>query len=57
VQDQSKKNKELIETADENVQRKRQEQFMRAANDPVLSKEFLMRTSMIDNVRESYEIQ
>lgn len=57
IQDQSKLNKELIETSDMDVQRKRQEQFMRAANDPVLSKEFLMRTSMIDSVRESYEIK
>ncbi len=57
IQEQSKINKELIETSDENVQCKRQEQFMRAANDPALSKDFLMRTSMIDTVRESYEIQ
>ncbi len=57
IQDQSKLNKELIETSDTDVQRKRQEQFMRAANDPVLSKAFLMRTSMIDSVRESYEIK
>ena len=49
--------RQVIETSDKDVQRQRQERFMRAAADPALSKEFLMRTSMIDTVRESYEIQ
>jgi hypothetical protein len=45
-----------MESTDEDVQRARQKEFLRLANDPKLAKEHLMRTSMIDSLRDSLKI-
>jgi 3-(3-hydroxy-phenyl)propionate hydroxylase len=57
VQEHTIKNKELMEAKDPDLQRKRQAEFMRTATDPVLAKEFLMKTSMIQSLRESLAIR
>jgi len=57
VQDQTIANKKLMEEKDPDAQKKRQADFMRQAGDPVLAKKFLLKTSMINVVRESYAIQ
>ncbi|MCG8443661.1 MAG: FAD-dependent monooxygenase, partial [Caulobacterales bacterium] len=57
IQEHTKRNKALMEATEEDVQRRRQEELMRASSDPLLEKEFLMRTSMINSVRESYTIR
>ncbi len=56
VQAQTIANKKALEEKDPDAQRKAQEKYMKTAADPELAKPFLMRTSMIDSVRESYEI-
>ncbi len=56
VQEQTIANKKAIEAADPEAHKKQQEKYMKAAADPELAKPFLMRTSMLDSVRESYEI-
>lgn len=56
VQAQSIANKKAIEAADAEAHKKQQEKYMQAAADPALAKAFLMRTSMIDSVRDSYQI-
>ena len=56
VQDQSIKNKKLIEEKDPDAQRKQQAEMMRIAADPVLSRPMLLKTSMIEVVRDSYQI-
>lgn len=57
VQEHTIANKKLMEEKDPDAQKKRQADFMRQANDPVLAKKFLLKTSMINVVRESYAIQ
>ena len=57
IQNHTKKNKELMESTDADVQRRRQENFMKKSADPSLAKAFVMETSMINCLRESYEIQ
>ncbi|MDX2143061.1 MAG: NAD(P)/FAD-dependent oxidoreductase [Rhodospirillaceae bacterium] len=57
VQEQSIANKKLMEEKDPDAQKKRQADFMRQAADPALAKKFLLKTSMINVVRESYAIQ
>jgi len=57
VQSQTAKNKEMIEATDAETQRKRQQDYMRISRDPELAKAFLMRSSMIEPLRESYEIE
>lgn len=56
VQAQTMNNKKLMESTDESVQRSRQKEFLRMASSPDLSKEFLLRTSMIDSLRDSLKI-
>ena len=56
IQEHTKKNKALMEATDEATQTKRQANFMRSCSDPVLAKAFVMETSMIDCVRDSYLI-
>ncbi len=56
VQDQSIKNKKQIEEKDPDAQRKMQAEMMRIAADPVLSRPVLLKTSMIEVVRDSYQI-
>ena len=57
IQEHTKKNKALMESTDSDVQRKRQDRFMRLSADPELAKAFVMQTSMINSVRESLAIQ
>ena len=56
IQQQTLKNKELMEATEESVQRKRQAEFMKACSDPTLAKDFLLKTSMINCLKDSYEI-
>jgi len=56
IQSHTKRNKKLMEAMDEDIQRTRQRDFMRASSDPALEKAFLMRNSMIDCLRDSYNI-
>lgn len=56
VQEQTIANKKAIEAQDAEAHKKQQAKYMAAAADPELAKPFLMRTSMIDGVRESYTI-
>jgi len=56
VQSQSIANKKAIEAQDPKSHKKQQEKYMEAAADPKLALPFLRRTSMIDSVRDSYEI-
>lgn len=57
VQEHTKSNKALMEATEEEIQTKRQADLMKACSKPELEKSFLMRTSMINSVRESYSIQ
>ena len=57
VQEHTAANKKLMEEKDPDAQKKRQADFMRQAADPVLAKKVLLKTSMINVVRESYTIQ
>ena len=56
IQKHTLKNKALMEATDVDIQTSRQKEFMKASSDPVLKKAFLLRTSMIDCLKESYEI-
>jgi len=56
VQEQTIANKKALEEKDPDAQKKVQDRHMKTASDPELSKEFLMRTSMINSVKESYRI-
>jgi 3-(3-hydroxy-phenyl)propionate hydroxylase len=57
VQEHTMANKKLMEEKDPDAQKKRQSDFMRQAADPALAKKFLLKTSMINVLRESYTIQ
>jgi len=57
VQEHTINNKKLMESKDPNVQKKRQAEFMRAAADPALSRAFLLKTSMIQSLRDAELIQ
>lgn len=56
IQEHTMKNKALMEATDEATQTKRQANFMKSCSDPVLAKAFVMETSMINCVRDSYRI-
>ena len=56
IQEHTMKNKALMEATDARTQIKRQANFMKSCSDPVLSKAFVMETSMINCVRDSYLI-
>ena len=57
VQEHTINNKKLLESKDPDVQRKRQEEYMRTAADPALARSFLLRTSMIQSLRDAAQIQ
>jgi 3-(3-hydroxy-phenyl)propionate hydroxylase len=57
VQEHTINNKKLMESKDPDVQKKRQAEFMRAAADPALSRAFLLKTSMIQSLRDAELIQ
>jgi 3-(3-hydroxy-phenyl)propionate hydroxylase len=56
VQEHTINNKKMLEDKDPNAAKKRLEMLKRTADDPKLSFDFLVRTTMISVVRESYEI-
>jgi 3-(3-hydroxy-phenyl)propionate hydroxylase len=56
VQAHTMRNKRLMESTDQDVQEARQAEFLRMASDPQEAKEFLLRTSMIDSLRDSLKI-
>ncbi len=56
IQEHTKRNKALMEATDEKTQVKRQAKFMKSSSDPDLAKAFVMETSMINCVRDSYLI-
>lgn len=56
IQEHTMKNKALMEATDAKTQIKRQANFMKSCADPVLAKAFVMETSMINCVRDSYQI-
>ena len=57
VQEHTINNKKLMESKDPDVQKKRQAELMRAAADPELSRAFLLKTSMIQSLRDAAAIQ
>jgi len=50
------RNKKLMAEADPEVRRRNRDELRRAADDPVLAREFLLRASLIASVREAEEI-
>ena len=57
VQQHTIRNKRLMEERDPQLQSRRQSEFMRTAGDPVLAKAFLLKTSMIQSLRDAAAIQ
>ena len=57
VQEHTMRNKELIEAQDEQAQAKVMAQYQRVAADPVAAKDLLMRTSMIQVLRDTEQVQ
>ena len=57
VQEHTIRNKRLMEEKDPQLQRARQQEFMRTAADPELARRFLMKTSMIQSLRDSAAIR
>ena len=51
------RNKKLMAEADPNTRRRNRDELRRAADDPVLAREFLLRASLISSVREAEEIR
>ncbi|MCP5339772.1 MAG: FAD-dependent monooxygenase [Sinobacteraceae bacterium] len=56
VQQHTINNKKLLESKDPDLQKKRQADYMRQAADPVLARQFLLRTSMIQSLRDEAAI-
>ena len=57
VQEHTIRNKRLMEEKDPQLQRARQQEFMRTAADPELARRFLMKTSMIQSLRDCAAIR
>jgi 3-(3-hydroxy-phenyl)propionate hydroxylase len=57
VQEHTINNKKLMEAKDPDVQRKRQQEFMNTAANPDKARAFLLKTSMIQSLREAAQIQ
>ena len=53
VQEHTMNNKRLMESRDPDIQRQRQAELMRAAADPALARQFLLKTSMIQSLRDA----
>ena len=51
------RNKKLMAEADPQTRRRNRDELRRAADDPVLAREFLLRASLISSVREAEEIR
>jgi len=50
-------NKKLMESKDESVKKAREEKLMLASTDDIIGKEYVMESSMVNCLRESYAIQ
>jgi 3-(3-hydroxy-phenyl)propionate hydroxylase len=57
VQDHTIRNKKLMEEKDPDLQKRRQAEFMATAAAPALARSFLLRTSMIQSLRDAAAIQ
>lgn len=57
IQRQTSENKRLMEAAEESVQLVRQKKFMNIAGSPALQKEYLLQSSMINCLQDSYAIK
>jgi len=57
VQQHTINNKKLMESKDPGIQQKRQADYMRQAADPQLARQFLLRTSMIQSLRDETAIR
>ncbi len=56
IQSRTKENKRLMETTDESLQEARQRKFAEISEDPERTKAYLMESSMIQCLRESYQL-
>jgi 3-(3-hydroxy-phenyl)propionate hydroxylase len=56
VQEHTINNKKLMEEKDQNLQQKRQAEFMATAADPARARQFLLKTSMIQSLRDAAAI-
>ena len=56
VQEHTISNKKLMESKDPDIQKKRQADFMRMSADPALARQFLLKTSMIQSLRDEAQI-
>ena len=57
VQAQTIRNKRVLAEKDLAIREKNHDQLRRTADDPLLAKEFILRTSLINSVREAAAIQ
>lgn len=56
IQQHTIKNKKMLEDSSEQAQAVRQAEFLRIAADPAQAREFMLRASMIDSLREAADI-
>jgi 3-(3-hydroxy-phenyl)propionate hydroxylase len=56
TQAQTIRNKRLLEERDPAVRRRNHDELRRSAEDPVLARKFLLRTSLIESLREAEQI-
>ncbi len=57
TQAQTVRNKRLLEERDPAVRKRNHDELRRSADDPVLARQFLLRTSLIESLREAEKIQ
>jgi 3-(3-hydroxy-phenyl)propionate hydroxylase len=57
TQAQTMRNKRLLEERDPAVRKRNHEELKRTAEDPILARTFLLRTSLFDSLREAEQIQ
>jgi 3-(3-hydroxy-phenyl)propionate hydroxylase len=57
TQAQTIRNKRLLEERDPAIRKRNHEELRRTADDPVLARKFLLRTSLFDSLREAEQIQ
>jgi 3-(3-hydroxy-phenyl)propionate hydroxylase len=57
TQAQTVRNKRLLEERDPAVRKRNHDELRRSADDPVLARQFLLRTSLLESLREAEKIQ
>jgi 3-(3-hydroxy-phenyl)propionate hydroxylase len=57
TQAQTMRNKRLLEERDPVVRKRNHDELLRTADDPVLARKFLLRTSLFESLREAEQIQ